>query len=258
MLRQKPVLFSVALALSCSLAHAASPFAGKWKYNAAKSKLTGTTDSVAAAGSNAWKFTYGTFSWTIKADGTDQNTPFGRTVALKTTPTSWVLTNKSNGKLTSTETWVLSADGKSMTRTSTGKREDGSPFTETVIVKRTAGGKGFEGTWEASDVKIAFTQMSVDDNGSAGITAFFPDRAVKVPLLFNGKDSPISGPKIPPGATTNTKVVSPRKLEISEKLAGKLMDSETWEVSSDGKTFTYTEKDPGVDALMVIVLDKQQ
>ena len=104
MLRQKSVFLVVLLALSCSLAQAASPFAGKWKYNAAKSKLTGTTDSVAAAGPDTWKFTYGTFSWTIKADGTDQDTPFGRTMALKVSPENWVITNKANGKLASTET----------------------------------------------------------------------------------------------------------------------------------------------------------
>jgi hypothetical protein len=98
----------VLIALGCSFTatlSAASPFAGKWKFDAAKSKITGTTDSVAAAGPNTWKFTYGSFSWTVKADGTDQPTPFGSTVALKVlSPTGWELTNRTNGKLASTDT----------------------------------------------------------------------------------------------------------------------------------------------------------
>ena len=59
-------LYSLALAaLTVAPAlHAASPFVGKWKYDAAKSKVTGTSDSVAAAGPNTWKFTYGSFTWT--------------------------------------------------------------------------------------------------------------------------------------------------------------------------------------------------
>ena len=110
------------IAMGCAFAAAipaASPFAGKWKFNAAKSTLTGATDSVAAAGPNTWKFSYGTFSWTVKADGTDQPTAFGTTVALKVvSPAKWQLTDKAQGKVTATEIWDLSADGKSMTRTS--------------------------------------------------------------------------------------------------------------------------------------------
>src|SRR3954464_5621970 len=94
-----------ALALACAFAAtlpAASPFAGKWKFNAAKSKLTGATDSVTAAGPNTWKFAYGSMSWTIKADGTDQPTPFGSTQALKVvSPAKWEITNKVKGKVTS-------------------------------------------------------------------------------------------------------------------------------------------------------------
>jgi hypothetical protein len=136
-----------AAALGCAFAAtvpAASPFTGKWKLNTAKSKLTGATDSVAAAGPNTWKFSYGSYSWTIKANGTDQPTPFGSTVALKAlNPTKWQLTDKAKGKVTATETWTLAADGKSMTRASAGTREDGTAFDDIVTEKRTAGDKGF-------------------------------------------------------------------------------------------------------------------
>jgi hypothetical protein len=137
-----------ATALGCAFAAtvpAASPFTGKWKFNAVKSKLTGASDSVAAAGPNTWKFSYGTFSWTVKADGTDQPTPFGSTVALKAvSATKWEIADKAKGKLTGTETWELAADSKSMTRTTAGTREDGTPFKDVTTVKRTVGVKGFE------------------------------------------------------------------------------------------------------------------
>ena len=250
---------SIAIALSLvSAATAASPFAGKWKFNAAKSKLTGTSDSIAAAGPNTWKFTYGSYSWTIKADGTDQPNAFGGTVALKVaSPTKWELTDKTNGKLTGTETWTLSADGKTMTRTTVGKYDDGTPSKNTAVVKRTAGDKGFEGTWESTDVNTSFTNVSIEANGTTGITLTFASDNLKVPLTFDGKESPESGPRVPAGMTTTTKVVSPNKLEVVTKLKGKALDSETWEVSADGKTFTYTELDAGTTKPSVIVLDKQ-
>jgi len=67
---------AVALALS-STVHADIPLVGKWTIDEAASHIAGATDSATAVGPNTWKFQYGSFSWTIKADGTDQPNPFG-------------------------------------------------------------------------------------------------------------------------------------------------------------------------------------
>jgi len=250
----------VAIALGCAFAavvSAASPFAGKWKLNAAKSMLTGATDSVAAAGPNAWKFSYGTFSWTVKADGTDQPTPFGNTVALKAiSPVKWELTYKSKGKVTATETWDLAADGKSITRTSAGTHEDGTAFKDVVTVKRAAGDKGFAGTWEATEVKTSFSEVEVEAVGDTGLKITVPAEKTKFTLTFDGKENAVEGPKAPPGMTISGKMSGPRKVEAVMKAGGKVLDSETWEVSADGKTFTYTEKDSGEAKAQVSVFDK--
>jgi hypothetical protein len=249
----------LATALGCAFAAtmpAASPFTGKWKLNAAKSTLTGTTDSVAAAGPNAWKFTYGTLSWSVKADGTDQGTPFGTTVALKiVSPTKWEITDKSKGKVTTTETWELSADGKSMVRTSAGTHEDGKAFKDVVTVKRTAGDKGFEGTWESTEVKTSFTEVDMEGSDT-GVVATVPADQSKLTITFDGKENPVEGPKVPAGLTISGKMSGPRKIDATTKAGGKVLDMETWEVSADGKTFTYTEKDSGEPKAQVMVFDK--
>lgn len=250
---------TVAIALGsafAAIAPAASPFTGKWKFNAAKSKLTGTTDSVAAAGPNAWKFTYGTFSWTVKADGTDQPTPLGSTVSLKAiSPTKWELADKAKGKLTGTEAWELSADGRSMTRTTVGTREDGTPFKDVVTVKRTAGDKGFEGTWESTEVKTSFTEVDLDGNDT-GVVATVPADKTKFAVTFDGKENPVEGPTVPPGMVVSGKMSGPRKIEVIIKAGGKAIATGTWEISADGKTFTYTEKDSGEAKAQVSVYDK--
>jgi len=250
---------AIAIALGCSFAAtlpAASPFTGKWKFNAAKSTLTGTTDSVAAAGANTWKFTYGTFSWTVKADGTDQATPFGSTVALKAlSPTKWEIVDKAKGKVTGTETWELSADGKMMTRTTVGTHEDGTPLHDVVTVKRIAGDKGFEGTWESTDVKTTFTEVDMEGSDTM-IMITLPNEKAKFMVTSDGKENPVEGPKVPPGLTVSGKMSGPRKVEAVTKASGKPMDTETWEISPDGKTFTYTEKDSGEAKAQVSVFDK--
>lgn len=194
---------------------------------------------------------------TVKADGTDQPTPFGNTVAMKPGgPAKWVFTNKTNGKLVSTETWVLAADGQSMTRTSVGKREDGSALNDVYTMKRTAGDKGFEGTWESAEVKATWTNVVIEANGDAGITVTVPADSVTFPLTFDGKENPVTGPKVPPGMTTSARSAGPRKLDVTTNLNGKVLDTETWEISADDKTFTYTEHDAGEPQPTVSVFDK--
>jgi hypothetical protein len=250
---------TLAITLGCALAAtlpAASPFSGKWKFDAAKSKLTGATDSVAAAGPNAWKFTYGTFSWTLKGDGSDQPTPFGSTAALKVmSPVRWEITDKAKGKVTGMETWELAADSKSMTRTVSGTREDGTPFKDVATVKRTAGDKGFEGTWESTEVKSSFTEVDMDGSETM-IMVTIPADKMTFMVTSDGKENPIEGPKVPQGMTISGKMSGTRKVEAVTKAGGKALDSETWEVSADGKTFTYTEKDAGEAKAQVSVFDK--
>jgi hypothetical protein len=250
----------VAIALGGAFAStvpAASLFAGKWKFNQSKSKIAGTSDSVAAAGPNTWKFTYGSFSWTVKADGTDQPTPVGNTVALKVvSPTTWQLTDKVNGKVTSTETWVLSDDGQSMTRTSAGKHENGQAFSDVTKMKRTAGAKGFEGTWESVDYKGAPPEVDIENATDAGLTLTISAESVKFVVTFDGKDNPVLGPRVPAGTTMSAKMAGPRKISAATKFKDKVMDSETWEVSADGKTFTYTEQDAGEAKPIVAVYDR--
>jgi hypothetical protein len=122
-------------------------------------------------------------------------------------------------------------------------------------VKRTAGDKGFEGTWESTDVKTTFTEIDMDGSDT-GIVATVPADKVKLTVTFDGKENPVEGPKLPPGMTVPGKLSGPRKVEAVTKAGGKVIDSETWEVSADGKTFTYTEKDSGESKAQVSVFDK--
>jgi len=245
------------VALSSSL-YAENPFAGKWKIDEAKSHFTGTIDSVKAAGPNTWTFQYGAFSWTLKGDGTDQPTPFGTTALKVVSPTTWQLTSKTNGRPTGTETWELAPDGKSMTRTFTGKQENGAPFKGVAVMKRIAGKQGFKGTWESTEVKMTFTEVDIAPNGDDGVTVSLPEDGTHYSLKFDGKDYPEEGPRIPAGVTVSGKLTGPRKATVTTKFNGKVFDHEEWEVSPDGKTFTYTERDEGAPKAVVVVLNRME
>jgi hypothetical protein len=46
---------------------------------------------------------------------------------------------------------------------------------------------------------------------------------------------------------------APRAKAIT-RLNGKIFDAEDWEVSADGKAFTYSEQDAGVEKPILVVL----
>lgn len=221
-----------------------------------KSRVTGTIDSVRAAGAKTWTFRYGTFTYTLRADGTEQSTPFGKTVMEIVNPTTWRFTNNNDGKNSEIETWALSADGNSMTRTFSGKKEDGEPFSGVITLKRIGGKSGFEGTWESEEAKLSFTEVDIEPNGEDGITLLLPEDGTRASLKFGGKDYPESGPRLPPGMTISAKLVGPRKAKATTKLGEKIFDHEQWEVSKDGKTFIYTERDIGATKPLVVILHR--
>lgn len=247
----------VALLLSTSV-YAASPFVGKWKIDQTKSHIAGATDSVTAAGPNTWTFTYGAFSWTVKADEIPQSTPFGNTAMKVVNPKVWEFTSKNKDNATEIETWVLANDGKSMIRKFKGRRENGEPFSSAATMKRIAGESGFEGTWESTVVQMTFTEVDIEANGEDGVTLHLPEDGTGYALKFDGKDYPEEGPRVPPGMTVSAKMKGARKAEATTKLNGKVFDKEEWEVSPDGKTFSYTQRDSGRGKPSVIVLHRSE
>lgn len=250
-------LFGLALLFSSTL-YASNPFVGKWKIDQAKSHITGATDSVTAVAANTWKFQYGAFSWTVKADGTDQPTPFGTTALKALDPATWQFANKSDGKPLGTETWVLSADGKSMTRTFASLKENGDPYTAVAAMKRTAGSAGFEGTWESTEVEMPFTEIDIEPNGDDGIKLHVPADGTRYSVKFDGKEYPEEGPRLPAGMTVSVKMTGARSAQATTRLNGKVWDHEDWEVSADGMTFTYTEHDAGTDKPELVILHRSE
>jgi len=252
-------LFVLGLTLVSSFTlYASNPFVGKWKIDQAKSHVTGATDSVAAAGPNRWKFQYGSFSWTLKADGTDQPTPFGTTALKVLNATTWQFINKNSGKPSGAETWVLSTDGKSMTRTFAGQKENGEPYTAVAAMKRTAGTAGFEGTWESTEVQMPFDEVDIEPNSDDGISLHVPADGTRYSVKFDGKEYPEEGPRLPAGMTVSVKMTGARTAQATTRLNGKVFDHEDWEVSADGMTFTYTEHDAGTDNPAVIILHRYE
>lgn len=135
-----------------ALAQAGDPLVGTWKFNAGKSKgspfVSGTSkiekDGDGIKVSVDLKRADGTSSqwgFSAKYDGKDYpvtgTSPFGDAVALKRVDAHhYQLTSKLAGKVLSTQTTVVSADGKSRTNTTKGTDAKGQPISSVVVYDR--------------------------------------------------------------------------------------------------------------------------
>ena len=131
----------VGIVSGTALAQSPNPLVGTWKLNVAKSK--GTTfksgSTIVEAAGTGVKFsvelvgTDGTptrWSFTANYDGKDNpvtgNSPYGDTVALtRVDPKTTRITVKQAGKVTVTQTIVVSDDGKTRTTTTKGTNAKG-------------------------------------------------------------------------------------------------------------------------------------
>jgi hypothetical protein len=154
-MRQAYLFVVVAVVLGgAAYAQSGNPFIGTWKMNAAKSKfiqgpvikstttkieasgagLKYTVDAVSDAGTQHWEFT-------TNLDGKDSpitgNSPYGDAVAQTRVDTHTLRSvYKKTGKVTATQTLVLSSDGKTRTVTTKGTAADGQPVDNVLTFDR--------------------------------------------------------------------------------------------------------------------------
>ena len=249
----------VALLLTGTLRAADNPFAGTWKLNPAKSKLTDQM-KVEAAGPNKYTFIFsGDNSETIVADGTDQPGLFGSTFAVTVlSPRQWRVVRKTGDHVTISAIWDLSSDGNTLTDNFTGYRADGSTSNLLYKYARTAGTSGFAGTWESSEEQVNSTyEMRVETYEEGGLSFINPAQKVTKSIKFDSKDYAAQGPNLPAGYATSGRRLSDGAVELTDKIDGKVLDTQQVEVSPDSKTLTITTHIPGRSKPNIQVFDRQ-
>jgi hypothetical protein len=244
----------------CSMLVAAdNPFVGTWKLNVNESKFTGQQEKIEDLGGNKYKFSFGDDTETIVADGTYQKTKFGDTWSVKQEgPNTWKSVTKRDGKVTSTSTWTISDGGNMFMARTEGTRPDGSNFTNEFKAKRISGKSGLAGTWESTELKLSSpSDWEIKPYGSDGLSFITPAEKEHLDLNFDGKDYADHGPRVAPGATSSGRRIDARTIELTDKLKGKVMDTNQMKVSEDGKRLTLTVHNAGVDKPQIVVYDRQ-
>jgi hypothetical protein len=252
---QRTMLFFLAAAGVMTAAD--SPFVGKWKLNPAKSQFAGITTTYEKLPSGEMQMTSEGQSYKFKVDGKEYPAPFGMTVIWnQVDANTWETISKTPG-MQVTDTTKISADGKTMTVASKGKKPNGEAFEMTSSSKRVSGGPGLAGKWKSTEVKAATEMWDFTPNGDDGITMTIADYNAVCAMKFDGKDYPATGPTLPKNFTLAIKKTGPRSLEMTEKMDGKVVYNDAFTVSADGKTLTDEAGAPGSSEKVKAVYDKQ-
>jgi hypothetical protein len=254
--------FCFSIALGCLLAGTLwasdDPFCGKWKLDADKSQFAGDQIKIQDLGGNKYKWTVGNTSDTIGYDGTDQPVHFDRTISM--TPdgaNSWKMVIKKDGRVLSSMTHTISADGKTQTIKGTETKPDGTTSDFDVVWKKVSGGSGWGGTWQESDVKFTSPdQWEISPYEGDGLTFNTPAYQDVLSMKFDGNEYGEKGPNVASGSSSSGKRVNANTLELTDKVKGQVMDHTRYEVSSDGKTLTLTIHETGQPKALTIVYDK--
>ena len=247
------------VAATTALAAQGLPHVGKWKMNPAKSDFGQTTMTYEQLPSGEMKATMAGQTYTFRTDGKDYPAVFGADAAWTSLgPTSWQTVWKMKGKVLSTDTLTLAADGKTLTVNTKGTKPNGEPIDDTVVAARVSGGPGLSGTWKTKNVKSSSPSvLEFAASGTDGLTFRIVDMQLSCEAKLDGKDHPCSGPTIAPGWTVMIAKQGARALDMTIKNNGKILFKSLYTVSADGKTLTDHGTVVGTKEKTTVVYDRQ-
>jgi hypothetical protein len=256
MLKRTVQLLLVASLITTSLRAAD----GKWKLNDSKSRLPDEMKvKKVSATKYAFAFEGGDYQETIVADGTDQPGVFGTTFSVTVGgPNSWKVVRKTDGKILLTANWKLSEDGNMLDDDFTFIQPNGSKFNVYYVYKRTAGGPGFDGTWESTSetVKSVF-ELQIQPYESDGLAFINPSEGTVKNLNFDGKDYAYERPNVKAKFASSIRRVDERTLAVTDKVDGKLAGTEEIKISPDHNVLTMTIQSVGQTRPEIRVFDRE-
>lgn len=236
-----------------------SPFAGTWKMNTEKSKLTGDTMTFSAEPNGMMRYKDSAETYTFRTDGTPATTPMGSSITWKKADDkTYTSTVVRNGNTLSSDTWNLSDDGKKLTIESKGTKPNGDKFDNSAVYKRTAGTSGLAGSWVSIEIKLSSPNtLTFAPDGADGMTLTVSAIKATCAAKFDGTDYPATGPTVPEGFTLALTKLGPGSFKMVQKMKGKTLYLSTYTVSADGKMLTENGTNAEGTEPATVVYDKQ-
>jgi hypothetical protein len=251
------VRVAAVLLATVTLSAADAAYIGKWKLNIPQSDFGQVTVTYEAQPDGGVKVTTDNQSYTFKTDSKDVPTPWGTTASWKSVnPRTWEMTQKTNGKVISTDTIIVSDDDKRMTVDSKVMSATGAPYTNNMTFERQSGGPGLAGTWKTSKMSTTSPAVvEISKNGDDGLTLKFPNEGGVCTAKFDSKDVAAHGTMWPNGWTCALTKKGDNGFDVAWKKDGKAMYQSSFTAS--GNTLTETGGAANSSEKIKAVYDKQ-
>jgi hypothetical protein len=236
------MFMAIGLTLALAVVDACEPdvFIGQWKYNADKSDMGQATIAFAMLASGDIRVAYDSQAYTVALDGKQRPGLYGRTVAWRQVNTrTWEEVERTEGAVTSVNTFVISDDGQALQVRSQQKLPNGEDGEQQqVTCTRQHGESGLEGTWRVSKVtyNAGFEIMTLSPDADEGVFIDFGSSQLRA--RFDRKPYPLTGPTVPAGMTMTLVKTGPRSFTATQAQHGKHIAVFAWEISADGATLT--------------------
>jgi hypothetical protein len=215
---------------------------------------------VESGGANKYTFIFSEPNTeTVAIDGTDQPGIFDTTLSVtEQGPRVWKVVRKREGHPIVSAIWTLSEDGGTLHDLFTGYQPDGSPFTVDYLYLRKAGGSGFAATWQSTkEVFVSPYEIQIQPYQGDGFSLIDPVAGIDKSLKFDGADYPNSGASASPGMLSSGRRISDRRLELTDKVKGKLQSTDDFQLSPDLQTMTETQH-PADQGKPIILVFKRE
>jgi hypothetical protein len=121
-----------------------------------------------------------------------------------------------------------------------------------------AGTSGFSGTWDSTTEKVdSAVEIEVQPFEGDGLS--FTNRAQQSTknMKFDGKDYSVQDPNAPKDSLSSARRVNASTLEFTEKLNGKVRDTQQIELSPDGNTLTMTIQRASGGKPNILIFDRE-
>lgn len=239
-------------------------FVGKWKLNPSKSKFTDQV-RVEAAGANRYAITFVEadiprgVTDTVVANGTDQPAVFGTTLSLtKGKPNTWKIVRKSHGRVLLMAIWKLSEDGNTLSDAFTAYQANGSTSTINYVFTRTAGRSGFVGTWQSKSEKVdSGFEIQIRPYQGDGLSFITAAVNESQNVKLDGRDYPDTGANVRPGSVFSGRRMNELTVELTDKVKGKVIDRQQFELSPGSETLTVTVRPTGQSGPNILVFERE-
>jgi hypothetical protein len=165
---------------------------------------------------------------------------------------------KTDGKILLTANWKLSVDGNTLDDDFTLIQPNGSKFNVYYVYKRTAGGPGFDGTWDSTRETVSSVfELQIQPYESDGLTFVIPSQGTVKNLNFDGKDYAYERPNVKAKFASSMRRVDERTLAVTDKVDGKLAGTEEIKISPDHNVLTMTIQSVGQTRPEIRVFDRE-